>query len=133
MFHSSHLYIIIINSSNNLPFIVLRANQNTNEVVISDQIWRVGLNFNWKGIYSCSPSKMKGNINNCTSIDKYKLTKPFQQKNAKNKYCFSVLVVKACIYVMEGPKSIESLQLIACLSLIPIWLLNWNRIPKEVY
>ena len=53
----------------------------------SDQIWRVGLNFNWKCIYSLSPSKMKRNINNCTSIGKYKWTKPFHQKNAKNKYC----------------------------------------------
>ena len=26
---------------------------------------------------------MKGNINNCTSIDKYKLTKPFQKKMQK--------------------------------------------------
>ena len=49
----------------------------------NDQIWRVGLNFNWKGIYSLSPSEIKGNINNCTSIDKYKLTKPFHQKMQK--------------------------------------------------
>ena len=57
-------------------------------IPISDQIWRVGLNFNWKGIYYWIPSKIKGNINNCTSIDKYKLTKPFHQKIEKNKYCF---------------------------------------------
>ena len=47
----------------------------------SDQVWRVGLSFNWKGIYSLNPSEMKGNINNCPLIDKYKLTKPFHQKN----------------------------------------------------
>ena len=29
----------------------------------------------------------------------------------------SVLAVKACMYVMEGPKSIEYLQLNACLSI----------------
>ena len=98
----------------------------------SDQIWRVGLNFNWKGIYSLSPSEIKGNINNCPLIDKYKLAKPFHQKNAENKYCFSALVVKAYMYVMEGTKSIESLQLIACLSLT-ICGLDWTRIPKEVY
>ena len=40
----------------------------------------VGLNFKWKGIYFLSTSKMKGNINNCTSIDKYKLTEPFTKK-----------------------------------------------------
>ena len=31
--------------------------------------------------------EMKRKINNCTSIDKYKLTEPFHQKNAKDKYC----------------------------------------------
>ena len=84
----------------------------------------VGINFNWKGIYSLNPSKMKGNINNCPLIDKYKLIKPFHQKNAKNKYCFSTVVVKAYIYVMEGPKLIESLQLTVCLSLNTPFKLN---------
>ena len=60
---------------------------------------------------------MKGNINNCPLIDKYKLAKLFHQKNAKNKYCFSTLVVKAYMYVMEGLKSIESLQQTVCPSL----------------
>ena len=69
---------------------------------------------------------MKENINNCHLIDKYKLTKPFHQKNAKSKYFFTVLVVKAYLYVMEGPKSIESLQLIVCLSLNTPFKLNQN-------
>ena len=55
--------------------------------ITNDQIWRVGLNFKWKVIYSWSPSKMKNNISKCTSIDKYKLTKTFHQKNANDKYC----------------------------------------------
>ena len=76
---------------------------------------------------------MKGNINNCTLIENYKLTKPFHTKKMqKTNIVLSALVVKACMYVMEGPKSIESLQLIACMSLT-IHLLNWTRIPKEVY
>ena len=98
----------------------------------NDQIWRVGLKFNWKGIYSLGTSEMKDNINNCTLIDKYKLTKPFHTQKCKKKKILSVLVVKACMYVMEGPKSIESLQLIACLSLT-IRGLDWTKIPKEVY
>ena len=69
---------------------------------------------------------MKVNINNCPLIEKYKLTKPFHQKNAKNKYCFSVLVLKAYMYVMEGPKSIEFLQLTICLSLNTPFKLNQN-------
>ena len=69
---------------------------------------------------------MKGNINNCPLIDKNKLTKPFHQKNAKNKYCFSALVVKAYMYVMEVPKSIESLQLTVCLILNAPFKLNQN-------
>ena len=69
---------------------------------------------------------MKGNINNCPLIDKYKLSKPFHQKNAKNKYCFSTLVVKAYMYVMEGPKSIASLQLTVSLSLNTPFKLNQN-------
>ena len=35
----------------------------------------------------------------------------------KTNIVLSALVVKACIYVMEGPKSIEYLQLTTCLSL----------------
>ena len=66
-----------------LPFILL----------ISDQIWRVGLNFNWKVIYSLSPSKMKGNINNCTSIVKYKLTEPFHQKTQKKILFFQIFTI----------------------------------------
>ena len=31
---------------------------------------------------------MKDNINNCTSIDKYKLFEPFHPKNVKDKYLF---------------------------------------------
>ena len=69
---------------------------------------------------------MKGNINNCPLIDKYKLAKPFHKKNAKNKYCFSTLVVKAYMYAMEGLMSIESLQLIVCLSLNSPFKLNQN-------
>ena len=57
---------------------------------INDEIWRVGLNFNWKGINSLIPSKMKVNINNCTLMDKYKLTKPFHTKKCKNQIFFSV-------------------------------------------
>ena len=69
---------------------------------------------------------MKGNINNCPLIDKYKLAKLFHQKNAKNKYCFSTLVVKAYMYVMEGPKSTEFLQLAVFLSLNTLFKLNQN-------
>ena len=72
-----------------------------------------------------SSLQMKENINNCPLIDKYKLTKHFHQKNAKNKYCFSALV-KAYMYVMEGPKSIESLQFIVFLSLNTPFKLNQN-------
>ena len=50
-----------------------------------------------------SSLQMKENINNCLLIDKYKLTKPFHQKNVKNKYCFSAIFVKAYMSVMEGP------------------------------
>ena len=92
----------------------------------SNQIWRVGLNFNGKGIYSLSPSEMKGNINNCPSIDKYKLAKPFHQNKCKKQIFFSALVVKAYMYVMEGPKSTESLQLTVCLSLNTPFKLNQN-------
>ena len=61
---------------------------------------------------------MKGNTNNCTLIDKYKLTKPFHTKKMqKTNIVLSALVVKECMYVIEGPKSIELLKLIACLSL----------------
>ena len=51
-------------------------------------------------------------------MDKYKLTKPFHTKKMqKPNIVLSALVVKACMYVMKGPKSIESLQRIACMSL----------------
>ena len=67
---------------------------------INDQIWRVGLNFNWKGIYSLSPSEMKGNINNCTLMDKYKLTNPFHTKKCKNQILFfqCLLWKHACMW-----------------------------------
>ena len=53
-------------------------------IVATDQILRVGIS-KWKGIYSWSPSRMKGNISNYTLIDKYKLTKPFIKKMQKIK------------------------------------------------
>ena len=67
----------------------------------SDQIRRASLNFNWKGIYSLIPSEMKGNINNCPLIDKYKLAKPFHQKKCKKQ----ILFFSACcesIHVCDG-------------------------------
>ena len=36
---------------------------------------------------------MKGNINNCTSIDKYKLTKPFQKKCKKEILYFQIFAI----------------------------------------
>ena len=69
---------------------------------------------------------MKANINNCPLTNKYKLAKPFHQNNAKNKYCFSALVVKAYMYVMEEPKSTKSLQLTVFLSLNTPFKLNQN-------
>ena len=87
----------------------------------------MGLNFNWKGIYSLSPSETKGNINNCPLIDnKYKLNKLFHQKKCKKNIVFSALLVKKYMYVMAEPKSIESLQLIVCLSLNTPFKLNQN-------
>ena len=59
-------------------------------MVISDQILRVGLNFKWKGIYSWSPSKIKGNISNFTYFDKYKLPKPFTKKMQKINIVLSI-------------------------------------------
>ena len=56
---------------------------------------------NWKGIYSLIPSEMKGNINNCPLIDKYKLSKPFHQKKCKKQ----ILFFSACcesIHVCDG-------------------------------
>ena len=69
---------------------------------------------------------MTGNINNCPLIDKYKLAKPFDQKKCKKQILFSALVVKAYMYVMEGPKSTESLQLTVFLSLNTPFKLNQN-------
>ena len=77
------------------------------------------------GAFILSALHLKGNLNNYILIDKYKLTKFFHTKKMqKINIVFSALVVKACMYVMEGPKSIEALQLIACLILIPIFLLT---------
>ena len=64
---------------------------------------------------------MKGNINNCPLIDKYN-----DPKKCKKKYCFSMLVVKAYMYVMEGSNSTQSLQLIVFLSLNTPFKLNEN-------
>ena len=44
----------------------------------------------------------------------------------KTNIVFSVLVVKAYMYVMEGPNSIESLQLTVCLGLNTPFKLNQN-------
>ena len=57
---------------------------------LSDQIWRVGLNLKWNGIYSWSPSQMKGSIINFTYIDEYKLHKPFTNKMQNANIAFSI-------------------------------------------
>ena len=67
-----------------IPFeLKLRPTLQIWSLATNDQIWRVGLHFNWNGIHSLSPSEMKGNINNCTLIDMYKLTKPFHTNKCK--------------------------------------------------
>ena len=72
---------------------------------------------------------MKGNINNCPLIDKYKLAKPLHQKKCKrqivlfNTCCEGIHV---CDGVMEGLESTQSLQLNVFLSLNTLFKLNQN-------
>ena len=72
---------------------------------------------------------MKGNINNCPLIDKYKLAKPFHQKQCKQQILFFKACcesIHVCDGVMEGLESSESLQLSVFVSLNTLFKLNQN-------
>ena len=93
----------------------------------SDQIWRVGLNFNWKGNYSVSPLEIKGNINNCLLIDKYKLTKPFHQKQCKKKILvFHPLLWKHTCMWWRGLSQLNPCNSLSRLTLNTPFKLNHN-------
>ena len=91
------------------------------------QIWKVGLNFNWKGIYSLNPSEMKGNINNCPLIDKYKLAKPFHKKKLqKTNIVFQQLLWKHTCMWWRGISQLNPCNSLVCPSLNTPFKLNQN-------